>query len=74
MINTSVTSRTQIEKLTDVPILSELGHNTTGEIIINHASNTDTNAELFRLLRTKIAVYTRLSYPKSYSGYFYRTG
>lgn len=54
MINTSVTSRAQIEKLTDVPILSELGHNATGEIIINHASNTDTNAELFRLLRTKL--------------------
>ncbi|MGB4414050.1 MAG: polysaccharide biosynthesis tyrosine autokinase [Paludibacter sp.] len=61
MINTSVTSRAQIEKLTDVPILSELGHNTTGEIIINHASNTDTNAELFRLLRTKLQFV--LDYP-----------
>jgi len=61
MINTSVTSRAQIEKLTDVPILSELGHNTTGEMIINHASNTDTNAELFRLLRTKLQFI--LDYP-----------
>jgi len=61
MINTSVTSRAQIEKLTDVPIISELGHNTTGEMIINHASNTDTNAELFRLLRTKLQFI--LDYP-----------
>lgn len=54
LINTSVSSRAQVEKLTDVPILSELGHNATGEIIIDHASNTDSNAELFRLLRTKL--------------------
>lgn len=54
MINTTVMSRAQVEKLTDVSILSELGHNTTGEIILDHTSNTDSNAELFRLLRTKL--------------------
>lgn len=54
LINTSITSRAQLEKLTKVPILSELGHNTTGETLINHESVTDSNTELFRLLRTKI--------------------
>lgn len=53
-INTTITSRNQLEKLTSVPILSELGHNATGETLINHASVTDSNTELFRLLRTKL--------------------
>lgn len=61
-VNTTITSRTQLEKLTTVPILSELGHNGTGEILINHASNTDSNTELFRLLRTKLQF--ALEYPK----------
>lgn len=54
MINTTVNSRSLIEKATDVPILSELGHNESGEVVIDHRSNTDPNAELFRLLRTKL--------------------
>ena len=54
MINTTVNSRGLIEKVTDIPILSELGHNDSGQVVIDHRSNTDSNAELFRLLRTKL--------------------
>jgi capsular exopolysaccharide synthesis family protein len=61
LINTSVISRSQIEKATDIPILSELGHNDSGEVIIDHGSNIDSNAELFRLLRTKLQFI--LDYP-----------
>ena len=60
VLNTTLTSRTLLEKHTDVPILSELGHN-DGGIIIDHDSTTDTNAELFRLLRTKLQF--TLDYP-----------
>ena len=61
LINTTISNRAQVEKLSDVPILSELGHNTTGQVIIDHSSNTDSNAELFRLLRTKLQF--TLDYP-----------
>lgn len=54
LFNITVNSRALIEKATDIPILSELGHNETGEVVIDHRSNTDPNAELFRLLRTKL--------------------
>ena len=61
LINTTISNRAQVEKLSDVPVLSELGHNNTGNVIIDHASNTDSNAELFRLLRTKLQF--TLDYP-----------
>ena len=61
LINTTISNRAQVEKLSDVPVLSELGHNTTGQVIIDHSSNTDSNAELFRLLRTKLQF--TLDYP-----------
>jgi capsular exopolysaccharide synthesis family protein len=54
LLNTSITNRPQLEKLTKVPILSELGHNSSGNILIEHASVTEPNTELFRLLRTKL--------------------
>ena len=53
-MRTKVTTRKQVEKLTDVPILSELSHNTTGQRIIDHHAFNDSNVELFRLLRTKL--------------------
>lgn len=53
-LKTSIGSRKQIENLTDVPILSELGHNTNKQIILDHTLNTEVNVELFRLLRTKL--------------------
>lgn len=62
LINTTITSRTMLDKLTRVPILSELGHNATGETLVNHSSVTDSNSELFRLLRTKLQFV--LQHPK----------
>lgn len=62
LINTTISSRGQLEKLSNVPILSELGHNATDQVIINHMSNSDSNAELFRLLRTKLQF--TLDYPR----------
>jgi len=61
LLNTSINNRSDVEKLTTIPILAELGHNTTGDIFIDHKSNFDTNAELFRLLRTKLQFV--LDYP-----------
>lgn len=61
LINTTISNRAQVEKMSDVPVLSELGHNNTGQVIIDHSSNTDSNAELFRLLRTKLQF--TLDYP-----------
>jgi len=61
-VNTTITSRSQIELLTTVPILSELGHHSGTGSIIDHQSNTDSNTELFRLLRSKLKLV--LDYPK----------
>ncbi len=54
LLNTTFSNRMELEKLTTVPVLSELGHNSTGETILNHASQSDSNAELFRLMRAKL--------------------
>ncbi len=62
LLNTTFDNRMDVEKLTTVPVLSELGHNTTGSTILNHASQSDSNAELFRLLRAKLPL--ALDYPK----------
>ena len=60
-LKTTLSTRKQIESLTDVPILSELGHNDSHQILLDHTSNADTNVELFRLLRTKLQFV--LQYP-----------
>ena len=60
-LKTTLSTRKQIESLTDVPILSELGHNESHQILLDHTSNADTNVELFRLLRTKLQFV--LQYP-----------
>ncbi|MBP1664291.1 MAG: capsular exopolysaccharide family [Bacteroidetes bacterium] len=54
MLQTKLTTRKQVEKMTDVPVLSELSHNTTGLRVIDHRAFNDSNVELFRLLRTKL--------------------
>lgn len=62
LLNTTFASRGELEKLTTVPILSELGHNISKAVVLNHTSQNDSNAELFRLLRTKLQL--ALFYPK----------
>lgn len=54
LLNTSIINRSDVEKLTKIPILAELAHNKTPEAIFDHQSNSESNAELFRLLRAKL--------------------
>lgn len=54
LLNTSITNRSDVEKLTKIPILAELAHNKSTEAIFDHNSTSIANAELFRLLRAKL--------------------
>ncbi len=54
LINTSIRSRHDVEKLTDIPVITELGHDNSDTIIIDYKANASSNSELFRLLRTKL--------------------
>ena len=61
LINTSIIDRKEVEKLTKLPVIAELGHNNENTVFLNHKSQTNSNAELFRLLRTKLQF--TLDYP-----------
>ena len=61
LLNTTVRHRSDIEKLTDIPVITELGHNQEEGIFINPQANASSNSELFRLLRTKLQF--TLDYP-----------
>ncbi len=61
LLNTTVRHRSDIEKLTDIPVITELGHNQEDGIFINPQTNASSNSELFRLLRTKLQF--TLDYP-----------
>jgi len=52
--NTSIRNRTDVEKNTKIPVISELGHNDSGSVFIDYRTNASSNSELFRLLRTKL--------------------
>ncbi|MDD3320455.1 MAG: polysaccharide biosynthesis tyrosine autokinase [Paludibacter sp.] len=54
LLNTSIHSRADVEKLSDIPIITELETNKTDDMIINYTSNASSNSELFRLMRTKL--------------------
>ena len=54
LVNTTIRSREDMEKMTDIPIITELGHNDSDTIIIDNKSNASSNSELLRLLRTKL--------------------
>jgi capsular exopolysaccharide family len=62
LLNSNIESRSDVEKMSSVPVLSELGHNKSGNILLKHFSQADANAELFRLLRTKLQL--ALDHPK----------
>lgn len=46
--------RKELESLTDVPIIAELARQKIDDAIIDHETNANANAELLRLLRSKI--------------------
>ena len=54
LFTTSFNDRKEVESLTDVPVIAELAIEKSDEIIINHDTNAGANAELLRLLRSKL--------------------
>ncbi len=59
LLTTTINSRSDVEKLTQLPILSELSHNKTPEPLFDHTSGDEPNGELFRLLRAKLQFVLR---------------
>jgi capsular exopolysaccharide synthesis family protein len=62
LLNTKIINRNDVEKLTDLPVLTELSHNQIENVLFDHHSNELSNAELFRLLRAKLQFV--LNYPR----------
>ncbi|MDO9153089.1 MAG: polysaccharide biosynthesis tyrosine autokinase, partial [Paludibacter sp.] len=62
VINTKVRDRSDLDKLTKIPIIGVLGHNKGDRVIIDHATNANANSELFRLMRAKLQF--ALDHPK----------
>ena len=56
MLTTTFETRKEVESLTKVPIIAELAHHNgnSSDAIIDHATNASANAELLRLLRSKL--------------------
>jgi tyrosine-protein kinase Etk/Wzc len=62
LINTTIKSGEDIEKISDITVLTELGHEKSESVFINYQPNASPNSELFRLLRTKLQF--ALDFPK----------
>lgn len=54
MLNDTVQESKEVEKNTSTPILGEIGHNDTGEMIVINKDSRGSSAELFRLLRANL--------------------
>jgi len=54
MFTTTFNDRKDVESLSKVPIIAELAHQSTTDVIIDHGTNASPNAELLRLLRSKL--------------------
>ena len=54
LLQTTIVNRLDVEKLTQLPILTELARNGDFEHAFDHTDTDNTNAELFRLLRAKV--------------------
>jgi tyrosine-protein kinase Etk/Wzc len=54
LFNPAFTTRKEVEALTKVPIIAELAHQNDKDVIIDHGTNASANAELLRLLRSKL--------------------
>ncbi len=62
LINTTIKNGEDIEKISDITVLTELGHEKSDSVFINYQPNASPNSELFRLLRTKLQF--ALDFPK----------
>ncbi|WP_221394527.1 tyrosine-protein kinase [Dyadobacter sp. NIV53] len=58
IFNTTITDKSDVMDLVDLPILAEIGHNQTGVINIIHQNNRGQIAEQFRALRTNLKYVT----------------
>lgn len=54
LFDVKIHSVKDLEQLTDIPVLTALSHLSEKNILFDHFSTTEINAELFRLLRTKL--------------------
>ena len=54
LLNNKIRSKSDINKITNVPVLGELSHNETGEDIIAKPDSRTLLAEQFRLIRTNL--------------------
>jgi len=54
LFTTTFSDRSEVESLTDVPVIAELAIEKSEEVLINHDTNAGANAELLRLLRSKL--------------------
>lgn len=54
MLTTTFKDRKEVESLTKVSVIAELAHQKTADVIIDHGTNANANAELLRLLRSKL--------------------
>ncbi|MDD4428561.1 MAG: polysaccharide biosynthesis tyrosine autokinase [Paludibacter sp.] len=54
LFTTTFNNRKEVESLTDVPIITELAHQKSDDVVIDHDTNASANAELLRLLRSKL--------------------
>jgi tyrosine-protein kinase Etk/Wzc len=54
MLNDTVQEVREVEKATPTPILGEIGHNDTGQMLVISQQSRSSSAELFRLLRANL--------------------
>jgi capsular exopolysaccharide synthesis family protein len=54
LLNDKVTGRADIEKITDVPILGEIGHSYANEALVVRSSHRGIVAEQFRIVRSNL--------------------
>lgn len=54
LLNDKVTTRADIAKVTDSPILAEIGHNDDGKVLLFPQKSRSVVAEQFRILRTNL--------------------
>lgn len=54
LLNDKVNSRADIEKITDVPILGEIGHSYADKTLLVHPTNRSIVAEQFRIIRSNL--------------------
>lgn len=54
LLTTTFNDRSEVETLTNIPVIAELAIEKFDGIVINHETNSNANAELLRLLRSKL--------------------